>query len=76
MNWTEPLHTSLLLGTIMDLSRGKAELIAENALFRQQLIVLRRQIKRLTCTTTDRLLLMLPAKAVLTWRQALCIVQP
>ena len=76
LNWTKPLHTSLLLGTITDLSRGKAELIAENALLRQQLIVLRRQIKRPTCTTTDRLLLMLPAKAVRTWRQALCIVQP
>lgn len=60
----------------MDLSRGKAELIAENALLRQQLIVLRRQIKRPICTTTDRLLLVLLAKAVRTWRQALYIVQP
>jgi hypothetical protein len=76
LNWTKPLHTSLLLGTIMDLSRGKAELLAENALLRQQLIVLRRQIKRPTCTTTDRLLLVLLAKAVRTWRQALYIVQP
>jgi putative transposase len=50
LNWTKPLHPSLLLGTIMDLSRGKAELLAENALLRQQLIVLRRQIKRPTCT--------------------------
>lgn len=25
LNWTKPLHPSLLLGTIMDLSRGKAE---------------------------------------------------
>jgi putative transposase len=76
LNWTKPLHPSLLLGTIMDLSRGKAELLAENALLRQQLIVLRRQIKRPTCTTTDRLLLVLLARAVRTWRQALYIVQP
>jgi putative transposase len=76
LNWTKPLHTLLLLGTIMDLSRGKAELIAENAFLRQQLIVLRRQIKRPTCTTTDRLLLVLLAKAVRTWRQALYLVQP
>lgn len=41
LNWTKPLHTSLLLRTIMDLSRGKAELLAENVLLRQQLIVLR-----------------------------------
>ncbi len=60
----------------MDLSRGKAELIAENALLRQQLIVLRRQIKHPTCTKTDRLLLGLLAKADRTWRQALYIVQP
>ncbi len=43
---------------------------------RQQLIVLRRQIKRPACTTTDRLLLVLLARAVRTWRQALYIVQP
>src|SRR5260370_19765756 len=71
LNWTKPLHASLLLGTVMDLSRGKAELLAENALLRQQLIVLRRQIKRPTSTTTDRLLLVLLARAVRTWRQAL-----
>jgi putative transposase len=76
LKWTMPLHASLLLGTIADLSRGKAELIAENALLRQQLIVLRRQIKRPKCTKTDRLLLVLLARAVRTWRQALSIVQP
>jgi len=76
LNWTKPHFTSLLLGTIMDLSRGKAELLAENALLRQLLIVLRRQIKRPKCTTTDRLLLVLLARAVRTWRQALYIIQP
>src|SRR5206468_9039704 len=59
--WTEPAHTSLLPGTVMDLARGKAELVAENALLRQQLLVLRRQIKRPTCTKKDRLLLVLLA---------------
>jgi len=51
LNSAKPLYASLLLGTITDLSRGKAELIAENALLRQQLIVLRRQIKRPASTT-------------------------
>ena len=46
LKWTKPLHASLLLGTITDLSRGKAELVAENALLRQQLIILRRQVTR------------------------------
>ena len=76
LNWTKPLHASLLLGTMRDLSPGKAELLAENTLLRQQLIILRRQIKRPAGTTTDRLLLVLLARAVRTWRQAFLIVQP
>ncbi len=41
----QPPTTSLLLGTLADLTRGKSELLAENALLRHQLIILRRQIK-------------------------------
>jgi putative transposase len=76
LRWTRPLNTSLLLGTLADLARGKSELVAENALLRQQLIILRRQSKRLVCTKRDRILLVLLAKAVRAWRQALLIVQP
>jgi len=46
--WIKPSTTSLLLGTFADVIRGKSELLAENALLRQQLIILRRQIKRPT----------------------------
>jgi len=60
----------------MDLARGKAELVAENAFLRQQLIMLRRQIKRPTYRKSDRILLVLLARAVRAWRQALLIVQP
>jgi putative transposase len=60
----------------MDLARGKSELLAENALLRQQLILLRRQIKRPRYTKTDRLLPVLLARAVRAWRLALLIVQP
>ncbi len=74
--WTKPLLTSLPLQTISDLGQSKSELIAENALLRQQLIILRRQVKRPTCTNTDRILLVLLAKLVRTWQQALVIVQP
>jgi len=45
LRWTRPLNTSLLLGALADLARGKSELVAENALLRQQLIILRRQSK-------------------------------
>jgi putative transposase len=74
--WTKPITSSLPLGTLADLGRSKSELIAENALLRQQLIVLRRQVKRPAFTRTDRILLVLLARLVRTWNQALLIVQP
>jgi hypothetical protein len=76
VTWTKPDTTSLLLGTLTDLSRSKSQLVAENALLRQQLIILRRQVKRPACTKTDRMLLVLLARMVHTWKQALFIVQP
>src|SRR5262249_52546292 len=74
--WTKPNTTSLILGMLTDQARSKSELVAENALLRQQLIILRRQVKRPTCTRTDRMLLVLLASIVRTWKQALFIVQP
>src|SRR2546421_5423937 len=44
--WTKPLNTSLVLGTVTDLFRSKSQLVAENALLRQQLLILHRQVKR------------------------------
>ncbi len=76
VRWIKPHSTSLLLGTIADLSRGKSELLVENALLRQQLIILHRQIKRPACKKTDRFLLLLLARMIRTWKQALFIVQP
>src|SRR3989442_9892180 len=75
-HWTKPLVTSLPLSTLTDLGRSKPELIAENALLLQQLIILKRQVKRPACTKADRLLLVLLARMVRTWKQALFIVQP
>ncbi len=74
--WTKPLGTSLPFATLTDLGRSKSELIAENALLRHQLNILKRQVKRPTCTKTDRVLLVLLARLVRTWNQALLIVQP
>jgi hypothetical protein len=42
----QPACGSLLLTAILDLSRSKADLVAGNALLRQQLAVRRRQVKR------------------------------
>ena len=74
--WTKPLRSSLPLGTLTDLGRSKSELIAENALLRQQLVILKRQVKRPACTKTDRILLVLLARLVRAWQQTLLIVQP
>jgi putative transposase len=74
--WTKPLRTLLPLATLTDLGKSKSQLIAENALLRQQLIILKRQEKRPACTKTDRVLLVLLARLVRTWNQALLIVQP
>src|SRR6266511_3214760 len=75
--WTKPAPpSSLLLGTATDLLRSKSELVAENALLRQQLIVLARTAKRPRITHADRPLLVLLASRVRSWRQALLIIQP
>jgi putative transposase len=51
-------------------------LVLENALLRQQLIVLNRSVKRPTLTATDRGLLVLLASWLRTWASALVIVKP
>jgi hypothetical protein len=72
----QPAHTSVVLTAVVDLSRSKADLIAENALLRQQLAILQRQAKRLQLTSADRFSLLFLARVVKTWRQAMLIVQP
>jgi len=73
--WTKPSTTSLVLGTLADMTRGTSELLTENALVRHQLVILRRHIKRPVCRKRDRLLLVLLARMVRTWKQALFFVQ-
>ena len=62
--------------TLADVTRGKDELVAENALLWHQLIILRRQVKRPVYRKTNRVLLVLLAIMVRTWKQALYLVQP
>ena len=73
---TKPAAPALVAGALTDLVRTKPELVAENALLRQQLVVLRRSVKRPRCTSADRALLVLLARRVQAWRQALLLVQP
>lgn len=74
--WTKPTTDPLVLGTVQDLVRSKPQLIAENALLRQQLIVLQRTVKRPRFTRTDRARLVVLASRVRTWKDALLIVKP
>jgi putative transposase len=74
--WKKPTTITLALSTRADLSRSKADLLVENAILRQQLIVLNRQIKRPYLTNGDRIRLVLLARFSKFWRQALHIIQP
>jgi hypothetical protein len=74
--WTRPDSHDLVLNAAMDLTRSKQELLLENLLLRQQLIVLKRQVKRPALTWRDRALFVLLASKLPTWKAALAIVQP
>jgi hypothetical protein len=58
----EPARPNLVTGTLADLPRSRAELLAENALLRQQLIVLRRNTKTPWLTWRERLSLLFLAR--------------
>jgi hypothetical protein len=70
VRWTKPVTPSLLLGTLADLGRSQSQLRAENALLRKPLLILSRQVKRPAYRKADRLLLVLIARLVSTWKQA------
>ena len=55
--WTQPAQPSLILQTVGDLTRDKPVLVLENALLRQQVIVLKRGVKQPKLTNIDRRLL-------------------
>jgi putative transposase len=66
----------MVTGTLADLPRRRAELLAENALLRQQLIVLRRNTKTPRLTWPERSSLVFLARWVPNWKQVLQIIQP
>lgn len=74
--WTKPNRTSLAGGVVTDLTRSKSDLMLENALLRQQVIVLDRQVKRPQLTWRDRGIIVLLSSFLQTWKEALLIVQP
>jgi putative transposase len=74
--WTKPATDSLIGGTAADLMKSKEQLIMENALLRQQVIVLKRQVARPQLTAPDRSLVVVLASRVKDWTNALFIVKP
>ena len=61
-HWAKPAPPSPIIGLFSDLTRSRINLVVENALFRQQLIVLNYQVKRPQFTNHDRFLLILLAR--------------
>jgi len=68
--------SSVAGGVIADLTRSRPELIAENALLRQQLIVASRGVKRPGFRGYERGLLVLLARLLPRWRDALLLIKP
>ena len=75
-HWTKPATPALIVGILSDLTRSHTDLVVENALLRQQLIVLNRQVKRPQLTNSDRFRLVFLSHFTTFWKQALDIVQP
>jgi putative transposase len=65
-----------LVGVVSDLTRSKQDLMLENALLRQQLLVVKRQVKRPKLTWRDRAMLVVLASRVKTWQNTLLLVKP
>ncbi|MEP7289349.1 MAG: integrase core domain-containing protein [Chloroflexota bacterium] len=74
--WTKPITATPLVGTIVDVTRSRRDLLVENALLRQQLIVLKRQVKRPKLCWRDRAVVVVLASHLATWKDVLLIVKP
>jgi putative transposase len=74
--WAKPRDSTAVLERVADLMRPKGKLVIEQALLRQQVIILARKVKRPKLTTTDRRLLVLLTSRLHAWRSALLVVKP
>ena len=73
---TKPATATLAAGVASDMTRSRQDLIFETAILRQQLIVLKRSVKRPKFTSGDRARLSFLARLTGFWHSALHIVQP
>ncbi len=68
--------TPAVAGLLLDATRSREELVAENALLRQQLIVAARVAERPKFTAHERGMLVLLARLAPRWRNAVLLVKP
>jgi hypothetical protein len=73
---THPVSSQLGVGTRVDLTRSRRELLLKNALLWQQLTILERLVQRPKMTWRDRIKLLLLARFLQKWKSLLKIVQP
>ncbi len=66
----------LVRGLVSDITRSRTEVLTENALLRQQLIVLRRSAKRPKIRPHERGVMVVLAALTRTWRDAVLLVKP
>ena len=72
----KPATPVLIIDLLSDLTHSRTDLIVENALLRQQLIILKRQVKRPQLSNPDRIRLVLLSHFTKFWKQTLHIIQP
>jgi hypothetical protein len=75
-HWAKPATPVLAGGLLSDLTRSCTDLLVENALLRQKLIILNRQVKRPRLTNPDRIHLVLLSHFTKFWKQTILIIQP
>jgi hypothetical protein len=66
----------VVVGAAVDVVRSRRDLVLENAMLRQQIVILQRRAPHPKLTSLDRWRLVVAARLVLGWRSALAIVQP
>jgi putative transposase len=76
MSQTKPSPATILAGAMGDAVRNREKLLLENALLRQQLVILKGSIKRVQPTNTERRILVWLTSRLKGWRKALLVVKP
>lgn len=77
LHWTRLPQASPTLDFALDLTRPKSELLLlENALLRQQLVILQRQVQKTRLNRPDRFKVLLLTSRLKTWKELLLILTP